>query len=589
MPFLEFKNVDYSYESGDDGYIQALRSVSLCVERGEFVALVGCNGSGKSTLARLCNGLLTPDGGSVTVDGKSTEDKDLYEIRKKIGVVFQNPDNQMVTTIVEDDVAFGPENLGLPPDEIRARVDWALSCVGMSEYATSGPFRLSGGQKQRVAIAGVLAIKPELMILDEATGMLDPSGRAEVLDVVMRLHRDEGMAVVMITHFMEEAALADRIVILDKGRVVADGGRELFATPEVFDRAGLDVPMPVKLAAMLKTRGLDVGSPLYTDEFVDGTLAALKASGADLTPRDDAPTAERKAEAETENAARSVIEVKNLSYTYSPKTPFATQALFGVDLDIREGDLFGIIGGTGAGKSTLVGHFNALTRVGKRCGTVVVDGMDLSAKKIDLRRLRSAVGMVFQYPEHQLFDDTVEKDVKFGPKNLGLSAEEQTERARQAIELVGLDYAAVKDRSPFELSGGQKRRVALAGVIAMKPQILVLDEPTAGLDPRGKRAIMELVKSIKSVCPTVVMISHNMDEIAEYCNRIAVMQKGKVIGVFTPRELFGDRAALEAAAVRLPLATEIAAKLRGRGAPVDPAALTADELADSIIKAAEHA
>lgn len=585
MPFLEFKNVDYSYESGDDEYIQALKSVSLSVKRGEFVALVGCNGSGKSTLARLCNGLLVPDGGSVTVDGKSTEDKDLFEIRKKIGVVFQNPDNQMVTTVVEDDVAFGPENLGLPPDEIRARVDWALSCVGMSEYATSGPFRLSGGQKQRVAIAGVLAIKPELMILDEATGMLDPDGRAEVLDVVMRLHRDEGMAVVMITHFMEEAALADRIVILDKGRIVADGGRELFSTPEVFDRAGLDVPMPVKLAAMLKARGLDVGSPLYTDEFVDGTLAALKAAGAE---KSNEPIA--AGDAENVPDARSIIEVKELSYTYSPKTPFATQALFGVDLDIREGDLFGIIGGTGAGKSTLVSHFNALTRVGKRCGTVVVEGMDLSARKLDLKRLRSTVGMVFQYPEHQLFDDTVEKDVKFGPKNLGLSAEEQTERARQAIELVGLDYAAIKDRSPFELSGGQKRRVALAGVIAMKPQILVLDEPTAGLDPRGKRAVMELVKSIRSVCPTVVMISHNMDEIAEYCNRIAVMQKGRVVGVYSPRELFGDRAALEAAgSVRLPLATEIAMRLYEGGAPVDPTALTADELADSIAKAVENA
>lgn len=275
MPFLEFKNVDYSYESGDDEYIQALKSVSLSVERGEFVALVGCNGSGKSTLARLCNGLLVPDGGSVTVDGKSTEDKDLFEIRKKIGVVFQNPDNQMVTTVVEDDVAFGPENIGLPPDEIRARVDWALSCVGMSEYATSGPFRLSGGQKQRVAIAGVLAIKPELMILDEATGMLDPDGRDEVMSVVKRLNRDEHMAVVMITHFMEEAAEADRIIILDKGKVVADGGRELFSTPEAFTDAGLDLPVSVRVAQKLKAAGLDIGCPLNADELVAATTRAL--------------------------------------------------------------------------------------------------------------------------------------------------------------------------------------------------------------------------------------------------------------------------------------------------------------------------
>ena len=280
MPFLEFSNVDYSYPSGDDGYIQALKSVSLAVERGEFVALVGCNGSGKSTLARLANGLILPDYGVVSVDGKSTAEKsNLYEIRKKIGVVFQNPDNQMVTTIVEDDVAFGPENLGLPPAEIRERVDWALDCVGMRDYATSGPTRLKRKKKQRVAIAGVLAIKPELMILDEATGMLDPDGRKEVLDVVTRLNRKENMAVVMITHFMEEAAQADRIIILDRGGVTADGGRELFQTPEVFTRAGLDLPVYVRVAQRLKSAGADIGCPLSVQDFVAQAVRAVKGGG----------------------------------------------------------------------------------------------------------------------------------------------------------------------------------------------------------------------------------------------------------------------------------------------------------------------
>ncbi|MCH5351103.1 MAG: energy-coupling factor transporter ATPase [Clostridiales bacterium] len=276
MPFLDIKSVDYAYSSGDDEYIQALQSVSLSIERGEFVALVGCNGSGKSTLARLCNGLILPDRGFITVDGMSTSDKkSLYEIRKRIGVVFQNPDNQMVTSIVEDDVAFGPENLGLAPAEIRERVDWALNCVGMSEYAKSGPLRLSGGQKQRVAIAGVLALKPQMMILDEATGMLDPDGRAEVMNVVEKLNREENMAVLMITHFMEEAARADRIIILDRGHIVADGGRELFSTPEIFTDAGLDLPISVRLAQKLRARGLDLGAPLDIDSFVSSALSAL--------------------------------------------------------------------------------------------------------------------------------------------------------------------------------------------------------------------------------------------------------------------------------------------------------------------------
>lgn len=277
MALLQFKNVDYSYPAGDNDYVRALSSVDLSVDRGEFVALVGCNGSGKSTLARLANGLIAPDAGEVIVDGMSTAEKSkLYEIRKRIGVVFQNPDNQMVTTIVEDDVAFGPENLGLPPDEIRERVDWALDCVGMREYAKSGPFRLSGGQKQRVAIAGVLAIKPDLLILDEATGMLDPEGRREVMDVVKRLNREEGRAVVMITHFMEEAAEADRIIILDRGKVVADGDRTIFKNPDILTGAGLDLPLPVRLSVKLRSRGIDVGTPLDIDEFVAATLALAK-------------------------------------------------------------------------------------------------------------------------------------------------------------------------------------------------------------------------------------------------------------------------------------------------------------------------
>ena len=281
-----------------------------------------------------------------------------------------------------------------------------------------------------------------------------------------------------------------------------------------------------------------------------------------------------------------MLDVVRLSYVYSPKTPFAKQALRGVDLKIEDGDFFGIIGGTGAGKSTLVSHFNALTRVQKKSGTVIVDGVDLSGKRLDLKKLRAAVGMVFQYPEHQLFDDTVEKDVAFGPKNLGLTKDEQAARAKQAIELVGLDYAEFAQRSPFELSGGQKRRVAIAGVIAMHPKILVLDEPPAGLDPKGKREIMKLILNIKQLCPTVIMISHNMDEIAEYCNKIAVMKNGAVAGVYTPRELFGSRETIGSCGVALPLVTELAAKLCAAGLPVDPATLTEDELIKQLTEAA---
>ncbi|MCX4312701.1 MAG: energy-coupling factor transporter ATPase [Clostridia bacterium] len=284
-----------------------------------------------------------------------------------------------------------------------------------------------------------------------------------------------------------------------------------------------------------------------------------------------------------------MISVQKLSYVYSPKTPFSKQALFDMELTIENGDFFGIIGSTGAGKSTLVSHFNALTRIQKNSGTIFVDDMDLSAKKLDLKKLRAKVGMVFQYPEYQLFDDTVVKDVMFGPRNLGLPPEEQKTRAKEAIELVGLDYDAIAERSPFELSGGQKRRVALAGVIAMRPEILVLDEPTAGIDPVGKRDIMRLVQDIKKVCPTVVMISHNMDEIATYCNKIAVLDHGRVKGVFTPRELFGSRELIEQCGVELPLVTELAVKLNEAGVAVDGSIIDEDELVSAILGAVENA
>lgn len=272
------------------------------------------------------------------------------------------------------------------------------------------------------------------------------------------------------------------------------------------------------------------------------------------------------------------IVIKNLTYIYSPKTPFEKTALDDITFTIEDGDFFGIVGHTGSGKSTLISHFNGLTKL--MSGTLIVNGTDLS-KKYDYKKLRSEVGMVFQYPEYQLFDETVERDVGFGPKNLGLNDKEIKDRVREAISLVGLDYNSIKDRSPFELSGGQMRRVALAGVLAMRPKVLVLDEPTAGLDPRGKSEILELVKRVKEQCPTIVMISHNMDEIASYCNRIAVLGDGKLRGVFTPKELFEKGELITQLGLALPVPALIAKMLRSNG--YDVTANSEDELVQAVL------
>ena len=258
------------------------------------------------------------------------------------------------------------------------------------------------------------------------------------------------------------------------------------------------------------------------------------------------------------------IEVKELSYVYSPGTPYAAVALDKVSVTVDEGDYLGIIGKTGSGKSTFIQHLNALIRL--QSGSVRVFDIDLSAKKPDLKKLRGTVGMVMQYPEYQLFDETVEKDVSYGPKNLGLSEEEVKGRVREAIGLVGLNYDEIKERSPFELSGGQKRRVAIAGVIAMKPRVLVLDEPTAGLDPRGKKEILALIRTLKETSsPTVIIISHDMDAVAENCNKVALFSKGKVAAVGTPAEVFYDEELLSETEMDTPVVVRIVKEMEKRG------------------------
>ncbi len=273
------------------------------------------------------------------------------------------------------------------------------------------------------------------------------------------------------------------------------------------------------------------------------------------------------------------IVIEDLSYTYSPKTPYEKVALKNITLTIDDGEFLGIVGHTGSGKSTLVSHFNGLTKL--MSGKLIVDGIDLSLK-YDYKKLRSKVGMVFQYPEYQLFDETVERDVGFGPKNIGLDDAEIKKRVKEAVTTVGLSYDDIKDRSPFELSGGQMRRVALAGVLAMQPDILVLDEPTAGLDPKGKKEILSIIGDVHSNGKTIIMISHNMEEIAANCNRVAVMDNGELAGVFTPDELFCSDELVKRLSLELPCYAAVASALKAKGH--DVSAKNENDLGESILK-----
>ncbi len=592
---VKLDNVYYSYEyseaEGEDVFASeipyALSGVNFAVEEGEFVAVLGHNGSGKSTLARLINGLLSPTQGTVITLGMPTDEKNLFEIRKGVGIVFQNPDNQMVASIVEDDIAFGPENVGTPREEIGKRIDFALESVGMSDFRTSTPTRLSGGQKQRIAIAGVLALKPRVMILDEATAMLDPRGRKEVMDVVLRLNKEEKITVIAITHFPEEALLADRAVVIDHGKIVMEGEpKEVLSRGEELKKYSLLMPQPLRVCHALQEEGFSVADGYSHEEVAENIANALK--DVDVEKIQTRGVCTRSTKEILQNESVGGVLCQHLSHVYNPSSAFETFALTDVNLEIYAGEFFGIIGHTGSGKSTFVQHLNALLKVptaekkykpkkSKR-GRVLektvltVNGYDLTDKTTNFQELRSKVGMVFQYPEYQLFAETVFEDVAFGLKNFKKDfTKEEIERAvRAAIETVGLNYDEVKGRSPFELSGGQKRRVAIAGVIVTKPEILVLDEPAAGLDPLGKAEVFSLLHHIHADwCKTVIIVSHDMDEIAENCTRAAIFSEGKTVAVGMPKEIFRRADDLKKLGLDIPFVAKLTMDLQEKNIAID--------------------
>lgn len=271
MCIIRTENLSFKY-SGASEY--ALKNVNLSIKKGEFVSIIGHNGSGKSTLARLFNGLLQPTSGEVTVNGVSTLNKDgIFEVRKTVGVVFQNPDNQLVASIVEDDVAFGPENIGLPREEIGKRIDFALNAVGMQDFRKFSPSRLSGGQKQRIAIAGVLAVKPQVIVLDESTAMLDPKGRKEVMQVVKKLNKENGITVINVTHYMDEVCEADRVIVLNDGQAVMQGSpQDIFSRKKELESYNLDVPVPTAIAEILKEKGFNINKEIYSKEDLSEVL-----------------------------------------------------------------------------------------------------------------------------------------------------------------------------------------------------------------------------------------------------------------------------------------------------------------------------
>ena len=586
MSMIKTDNLIFEYEKRDEegnviGTHRAIDEVNLDIEPGQFIAILGHNGSGKSTLAKHMNAILVPSGGTMWVDGKDTkEEENLWDVRQISGMVFQNPDNQIIGTVVEEDVGFGPENLGVPTEEIWQRVEKSLSAVGMIEYRHHSPNKLSGGQKQRVAIAGVVAMCPKCIVLDEPTAMLDPNGRKEVLRTVEELRKREHVTVILITHYMEEVIGADRVIVMDQGHVVMDGTtREIFSQVELLKKYRLDVPQVTMLAHGLKQRGLDIKEGiLTTNELIE----ALEKAGDWRQNQKKTYVGHAETVVKKEKKENPILKLEHIEYVYSSGTAYEKRALKDINLDIYEGEFVGVIGHTGSGKSTMIQHLNGLMKA--TSGALYYNGENIYDEKYNLRQLRNNVGLVFQYPEHQLFEIDVLTDVCFGPKNQGLTEEECKKRAIEALELVGLSEKYY-DTSPFDLSGGQKRRVAIAGVLAMRPKVLVLDEPTAGLDPKGRDEILDQIAYLqKERNLTVILVSHSMEDIAKYVDRIVVMNKGRKMYDGEPKEVFAHYKELEKVGLAAPQVTYIMHALSEKGMHVNTEVTTIEEAVDEIMK-----
>ena len=548
MSFIDIKNLSFFYDESD---LAVLDNVSLSFEQGSYTAILGHNGSGKSTLAKLICGILQPTAGKITVAGMDTADEDtLWKLRSRCGMIFQNPDNQLVAGVVEEDVAFAPENLGYRREEIRRRVDEALETVSMTEYAAHATSKLSGGQKQRIAIAGVLAMRPDCIIFDEATAMLDPTGRREIVAAMKKLNREKNITVITITHYMAEAIEADRVVVLDHGKVLMDGTpREIFSHVDELKNASLSVPQVTEL--LYRLGGFPKGV-LHTMEAADELQKALPHA---IPPKE----AEQKAQTEP---AEPVLELKNVSVVYGEDTPFCKKALKEISVSFPKGEVIGIIGHTGSGKSTLASLLNGLRT--PTAGEILLGGENIWANPKEMKKIRSRVGLVFQYPEYQLFEETVQADIAFGPKNMKLAEEEISRRVSSAAHFCGLSGRELR-KSPFELSGGQKRRAAIAGVVAMEPEVLVLDEPAAGLDPKGREEIFGgLMEYKERLHATLLLISHSMEEVARYADRILVLKDGEIYLYGTVEEVFGQAEKLFDAGLDLPQITKLFVELKKR-------------------------
>lgn len=605
-PPIRFERFTFRYPPvAEAAPVTALEEISLEVAAGEFLGITGSTGSGKSTLCLAIAGLVPQEtggviGGRVAVTGWDTRYTPVPQLATRVGLVFQDPESNLVGLSVEDEVAFGPENLGIPPAEIARRVNWALEVVGLSRERDRPSAHLSGGQKQRLAIAAVLAMQPQILVLDEPTAQLDPVGKEEVIAAVERLRQELGrrLTIVLVESDTELLSrFADRIVVLHAGRIALEGSPQaVFSRTEELAALGIWVPPLAELAARLN-RALGAELSFLSQTEAEAALARLLDQTGLTRPNDQPPLAgyrERPA-AEPVPAPRqasagslltlarergnqtlrarepaSLIEIEEVRYRYGGVYP----ALNGVSLRIGTGEFLALIGPNGSGKTTLAKHCNGLLR--PESGRVLVAGEDTRTTHVG--QLARTVGYVFQNPDHQLFLPSVAEELAYGPRNLGLRGPELRARVEEALERFGL--AELRNRHPTLLGRGLRQLVAIAAVYALSPRLLILDEPTCGLDGQATGRLMATLEELVAEGWSVLLITHDLRLVAEHARRVVLVHEGRILGDGPTRDILTDEALLERAGMVPPTIARLSRGLSRYG--IVPA-LTEAELAETVL------
>ena len=540
MAFIEIENLKYRYPKVER---LALDGISLSIEKGSFVGIIGRNGAGKSTLASAIIGLVPQFykgayGGKVSVAGMDAATVPVGELSRKVGLIFQNPFNQLsgAKDNVYEETCFGMQNFGIEPDEMRRRADETLKMLGIYDFRDRNPFDLSGGQMQRVAIASILVLHPEVIILDEPTSQLDPAGSDEVFKAVERL-TEEGITVIMIEQKIDKIAeYSDRMILLDGGKLIADGTPDEVLSREDLDAYGIIPPASVRIS---KALGYKDGQGFYP-ATADKAVKLLSGKIQFKQHIEDDKT--------TQSSER--VSVQNLSFHYHEGLDILHD--FSLSLD---GRTTAIIGQNGAGKTTLAKLLKGLLKPSE--GKIILDGNDISSSTA--ASLASSIGYVFQNPDDQIFKPKVIDEVMFGPLNIGMNDKDAKESAMEALSMVNL--ASASERNPYDLDLHERKLVALASVIAMDPDVIILDEPTIAQDDSGKQLIQKIIRELRDNGKLVISILHDMDLVAASFERVIAMAAGSVIADGTPREVFSDEDILRKAGLELPHITMLAKKL----------------------------